>query len=897
MAMTLEELQILITSETSGLKKELASVKQQLGQADKEVRKATASIGKALKGLGAIAASVFAVKKIVDFGRASVQAFGATSVEVAKLEQVMRNTMSATDAQIASVKALTQAQEGLGVISSGIQLAGSQELGTYLSQVESLKILIPTMNDMLAQQYGLDATEGAAVNIGSMIGKVMDGQLGALSRYGYSWTDEQEKVLKYGNELERAAMLAEVIGQSVGGMNEELAKTPLGQMKQLQFTMSAIKDEIGQGLMSAISAVMPYIQRLVDGLLRIAQYFRALMTAIFGATNAQVAHAQASSRVADAQEDMGDSAEEAGKKAKGATTGFDEINQLAEKSSDGGSASWADIGSFGDSATWDIPEINTDKLENDVEQMINNIKAMFRDMWNQISGYGGKIKDAFSGIRPALQPLIDMRAPIVASLSDIGSTFKRLTEQTLKPMADYFLLDFIPKIVTGFVKSFAPIFADVAIWSVELFAKTFRNVTDIVNRLWNTVWFPSLEKLKNAYLDVFPKIADSIQKLLDGTIKPFVDYVLNGFILPIAEALNRTLVPILTDVTVWAFREMAKAFDWAVNMMNDVWETVLRPIFELIKGIVLDTLQIITDLWDEYGVKILDNISILFEGIRNTFQQLWDVILKPIIEPFLDMLSWLWDKHIKGLIAQAGEFVMKLINAALEIYNKFIQPLIHMIIGLLGPAFVTGFNFVVDVIGSAVAMIADVIAGLLKILGGLIDFILGVFTGDWKRAWEGVRSIFKGIFDSLWGIVKFPLNLIIDGINTVISGLNKISFSLPDWDILGEFAGMSFGINIPPIPKLARGGIVDSPTLAMIGEAGKEAVVPLENTSFVNTLASALGTAVMGAMQMQQSTQQGQSNNSGDVIIQLDGTTLARVLNPYLSQESQRLGSTIIQPI
>jgi len=125
-----------------------------------------------------------------------------------------------------------------------------------------------------------------------------------------------------------------------------------------------------------------------------------------------------------------------------------------------------------------------------------------------------------------------------------------------------------------------------------------------------------------------------------------------------------------------------------------------------------------------------------------------------------------------------------------------------------------------------------------------MNFITGIFTGNWEKAWEGIKQIFKGVFDSLWGIVKFPLNLIIDGLNFLILGLNKISIGVPDWvaDILGMDRGSKFGFNIPEIPKLAAGGVVVSPTVAMIGEGGyKEAVVPLErNTSWIDTLAEKL---------------------------------------------------------
>lgn len=162
-----------------------------------------------------------------------------------QLEQVMRNTMDATDEQIQSIKDFCSAQQQIGIIGDEFQLAGAQELATYLEMKSSLQSLIPVMNDMLAQQYGFAATGENAAQIASMLGKVMEGQTGALSRYGYKFDEAQEKILKYGTESERVAVLVEVVRESVGGMNQALAQTPSGQMKQLDNALGDVKEELG----------------------------------------------------------------------------------------------------------------------------------------------------------------------------------------------------------------------------------------------------------------------------------------------------------------------------------------------------------------------------------------------------------------------------------------------------------------------------------------------------------------------------------------------------------------------------------------------------------------------------------------------------------------------------
>lgn len=202
-----------------------------------------------------------------------VQANQAQQEAETKLAQVMRNTMSASDDQIESIKALTTAQQQLGIIGGDVQLAGAQELGTYLEKTESLQKLIPVMNDMVAQQYGYNATQESAVGIATMMGKVMDGQVGALSRYGYKFDEVQERILKYGTEAERVATLTEVVSQSVGGMNKALAQTPVGRLKQAADRIGGIQERVGRLYVQLKLAFVPIMETIISAAERLMTTF------------------------------------------------------------------------------------------------------------------------------------------------------------------------------------------------------------------------------------------------------------------------------------------------------------------------------------------------------------------------------------------------------------------------------------------------------------------------------------------------------------------------------------------------------------------------------------------------------------------------------------------------
>lgn len=198
------------------------------------------------------------VQQLTGVFQGLTSAYANQHVAETKLAQAMRNTMDASNEEIESIKQLCSEQQKLGVIGDEVQLAASQELATYLTMSDNLKTLIPVMNDMVAQQYGLGASAESATQIASMLGKVMNGQTEALSRYGYKFDDAQKHILQYGDESERAAVLAQVVTEAVGGMNAELAKTPAGRMQQLGNAIGDVKEKLGK----AIQNLMPVMTLL-----------------------------------------------------------------------------------------------------------------------------------------------------------------------------------------------------------------------------------------------------------------------------------------------------------------------------------------------------------------------------------------------------------------------------------------------------------------------------------------------------------------------------------------------------------------------------------------------------------------------------------------------------------
>ena len=164
--------------------------------------------------------------------------------------------------------------------------------------------------------------------------------------------------------------------------------------------------------------------------------------------------------------------------------------------------------------------------------------------------------------------------------------------------------------------------------------------------------------------------------------------------------------------------------------------------------------------------------------------------------------------YLMPLLSQLGALIMSIIDVLVAL-----APVVQLVADVLFSS-----------LNATIESLMPVIASLQTVFEGLLNFITGVFTGDWEKAWDGVVDIFGGLWSGLEGLVKTPINAVIGLVNGAIGALNGINVDIPDW--VPKFGGKSFGINIPKIPMLAAGGFTDGVSIA--GEAGTEAVISFD---------------------------------------------------------------------
>nr|DAS85977.1 MAG TPA: minor tail protein [Caudoviricetes sp.] len=231
---------------------------------------------------------------------------------------------------------------------------------------------------------------------------------------------------------------------------------------------------------------------------------------------------------------------------------------------------------------------------------------------------------------------------------------------------------------------------------------------------------------------------------------------------------------------------------------------------------------------------LLKTVVGLQGGLLKTVVGLLGGLLKTVV----GLLGGQFTVIIAIIAAVAGAFVIlwnrseKFRTAVMGIWQK-VQPLIQafgnlvsLIATSLAPVLSNLASVVLAGLEAAFVAFAPCIENVIAILTSLIEFVTNVFSGNWGAAWQNIVDIFGNVFGMIVNLAKVPINAVISAINWVISKINSISVTIPDW--VPGVGGTTLGFNIPTIPALAAGGIATAPTLAMIGEGGEpEAVMPL----------------------------------------------------------------------
>ena len=286
-----------------------------------------------------------------------------------------------------------------------------------------------------------------------------------------------------------------------------------------------------------------------------------------------------------------------------------------------------------------------------------------------------------------------------------------------------------------------------------------------------------------AVFDSLIGVVERLKGILPGLLDQFAQ--LATALLPVIGSLIQQIVPLIGEIIATVLPILLDLIAQLLPVIGQIVEAILPVLIQLVETLVPIVMQIIE--------AVLPILQQLLEALMPIIQQIIDNILPIVIDLIMTVVS----------------AIQPLVEAILPVLQSLLQALMPII-----QAVAELFS---NVLGAAINAISGILNGLTQILQGLITFITGVFTGNWKQAWEGVKSIFSGIWEAIKSVCTGVVNGIISVINTVIGGLNKLK--IPDW--VPGIGGM--GINIPLIPMLAKGSKY-TPDTFIAGEAGAELV-------------------------------------------------------------------------
>jgi hypothetical protein len=323
-------------------------------------------------------------------------------------------------------------------------------------------------------------------------------------------------------------------------------------------------------------------------------------------------------------------------------------------------------------------------------------------------------------------------------------------------------------------------------------------------------------------------------------------------------------------------KSISESASSAADKVKEFWKWLTTPIDfswipalgEKLKGLIRIIAEMMLPPLPDLQ-KVQANAGIVIEAIKQKFESIGE-----FFKSTFGKVSEGMEQNREGISKKAADIFQ-------AIKNVFIDPKTGITVWAINT-----FNRIRTAMEDK-----TLLENLKTAASGMWTSIKSAFTG--AKEWftknvadpigESIAKIKDKFKDGIGAGIKSVLNDFIDMLNGAMTDFNSFKNKFPLTNKIPD---------IPKIPRLARGGIVDSPTMAMVGESGKELIMPLENTGFVDKMASALGTAVLTAMQATGGTTNNRSG--GDVVIKIDGNSIARAINPYLSKESTRVGSSVI---
>lgn len=429
--------------------------------------------------------------------------------------------------------------------------------------------------------------------------------------------------------------------------------------------------------------------------------------------------------------------------------------------------------------------------------LLQDVKKIFGSIGDTFGGFGMMFKGIFSG--DAETALKGFQTVAGGILDTIGNIFKTR-------------INVVKNFVVGAFSKFLP----------ESTMNKIAGAFDVVARAWDIAVGAAKSCIDN-FVQAIKPLIQNVKTIFEGIVQ-FVKGVFTGNWKGALNGLKTIASGVLSglvNIVKTPFKTIANTVKGAISSFKNL--NIVKSIFTGIGNTIKNMLTksgVDMKKFSETVNNIKTRVGSIINGLKTIFSTVFNAIGK-VVKTLATTVANIFGKRINSTCSTAKAVLIAFKVTAGAAFSA-IAANVKKAMNIIVPVVKVAFEIVKNAISNAVNTITSVISGVLTVFDGVITFISGVFTGNWRKAWEGVQSIFKGILDTFAAICKAPINAVISIINGAITGINKLGLTIPDW--VPVIGGQDFRINVPTIPMLYKGTDNWRGGVAMIHDRGGEIV-------------------------------------------------------------------------
>jgi phage-related protein len=762
------------------------------------IRQSFNGLGSVVKKIGVLIGGAFAIGKLAQFGKECVE-LGSNLSEVQNVVDVTFTTMSdkvnefAKNAMTSAGLSETMAKQYVGTFG-----AMSKSFGFSEQQAYDMSTALTQLTGDVASFYNI-SQDLAYIKLKS----VFTGETETLKDLGVVMTqsalDQYALANGYGKttsamtEQEKVALRLAFVQKQLSAASGDFIRTSdswANQVRVMQLQLQSLKATVGQGLINLFTPVLKVINILLGKLATLANAFKSFTELITGkkssgqtgASGAGLAGTDAIADTADqygeaadnaeklagATNDTADTTKKATKAAKGYLSPLDEINNYStDKSTDSSSKAPSATGGLLDQMKDVVQNVDYGKLA-EGETVLDKMSKPLKKIIDRFKQLAKLIAKGFWDGLGDYEPIFD------GIKKDLDSIWKSLKDIFTDPE--------VVKAANKFLDSFAYAIGQVAGSFARIGLTIAQNIIGGIEKFLKQ----NTQRIKNYLIDMF-NIGAEISQIAGNLAVAFAD-VFSVFGGETAQQITADLIGIFAEIGMTVTETAAKLGRDILNMIaqpfidnKDILKSAIEGslgVIETVTSGVLTVVQNLSDavsrLYDEHVKPFFDSIADGLSSILETLITGYNTYILPVLQGLAEQIKGLLEGPLGDAILKIEAFLGKLIDFLKLLWESVLVPLINWIIANLLPVVAK----IIDVVGTTAI---KVIKSLIKIIGdvadtlsGIIDFLVGVFTGDWELAWQGIKEI----ADGAWSLIKDIVTGTWDAIKAVTKGALSIIKSI-----------------------------------------------------------------------------------------------------------------------